>query len=181
MSGQSITELSARLQKVEDELAVRNLMVRYGLAVDGGDSAAAESLFTKDSIYDVAAPDTGMEAERGEARASYIMEGPDDIAAMVEGPGHQSLLPNSAHTLGPDEVWIEGDIAYATGYSRLYLKEGDEFRLLRLSINSWTFKKQIDGRWLIHRRATRPRGGAEAHQILKDTVSRYKKDSGYEF
>lgn len=174
MSDELIKDLAARVQKVEDELAVRNLMVRYSLAVDGGDASAAKSLFTEDSIYDVASPDTGMEAERGEFRASYIMEGPGDIAAMVEGPGHQSLLPNSAHTLGPDEVWLDGDTAYATGYSRLYLREGDDFRLLRLSINSWTFKRQSDGAWLIHHRATRPRGGAEAHQILKDTVSRYK-------
>jgi len=171
MSNDANKELLDRLQKVEDELAVRNLMVRYGLAVDSGDSAAAKALFTEDSIYDVGSPDTGMESERGESRASYIMEGPGAIEEMVEGPGHQSLLPNSAHTLGPDEVRVEGDVAYALGYSRLYQRQGSDFKLLRIGINHWAFKKQMDGSWLIHHRASRPRGGEDAHQLLQNWVS----------
>ena len=165
-------ELFNRLQKIEDELAVRNLIVRYGLAVDSGDSTAAKALFTEDSIYDVGSPDTGMDNQHGETRASYIMEGPDAIEAMVEGAGHQSLLPNSAHTLGPDEVRVKGDTAYAMGYSRLYQKQDSNFKLLRIGINSWMFKKQIDGKWLISLRTSRARGGRDAHQMLQDWVSK---------
>ncbi len=58
------------------------------------------------------------------------MEGSAGVAAMVRGKGHQSLLPNCAHQVGPGVVKVDGDTAEATTYSRVYLREGDAYRVL---------------------------------------------------
>jgi len=44
-----IAALERRAQAVEDELAIRNLIVRYGLAVDLGDAQGVADLFTPDA------------------------------------------------------------------------------------------------------------------------------------
>ena len=41
-----ITALERRLRAAEDELAIRNLIVRYGLAVDLGDAQGVAEVFT---------------------------------------------------------------------------------------------------------------------------------------
>ena len=55
----SATDLAQRLTAVEDELAIRNLIVRYGLAVDCGNAAVAAALHTENCEYIVADPGTG--------------------------------------------------------------------------------------------------------------------------
>ena len=55
-------DIMTRLQAIEDELAIRNLLTRYGLAVDCGDADTAAALHTADCVYAVAAPGSGSEA-----------------------------------------------------------------------------------------------------------------------
>lgn len=161
-----------RLEQVESELAVRNLIARYGMAVDCGDAEAAAALHTEDCIYEVAAPGTGRDDADRHTQASLVMEGRQAIRDMVLGAGHQALLPFCAHTVGPLEVSVAGNRATAMGYSRLYHDEDGVTRLMRLGFNRWHLHrhKQL---WLIAGRTSCPIGSEAAQQLLRDGIGEW--------
>ncbi len=163
-----------RLQRSVDELAVRNLVVLYGMAVDCGDTAAAVALHTADARYIVSSPRAGRDDTETAPSAvdgtDLVLQGRDAIAAMLESDLHQSLLPNCAHTVGPLHVDIKGGDAVVTGYSRLYQRQGDDFKLLRVAVNRWQLHK-FDSSWLISCRESRLVGEAAAQRILRAAVS----------
>jgi uncharacterized protein (TIGR02246 family) len=150
-----LADLERRLARLEDELAIHRLIVRYGFAVDTGDAEATAALFTEDGLYDV--------------DGTLIMRGRSGVREMVLGRNHQSLLPNCAHTIGPAVVEVgaggEPDRAVATAYSRIYLRKPDGIALWRLSFNRFELVRR-DGRWQIARRTTRMVGHEEAHAVL---------------
>lgn len=146
-----LAALETKVRVLEDALELREIMDRYGPAVDSGDADAAARLFADDGVYD--------------AEGAPPMLGADGVRAMVQGPTHQSLLPNSAHTIGPSQLRIEGDRATATGYSRVYLREGESFRLWRVAANRWEFERRGDA-WKVAKRTNRLIGTKDAHEIL---------------
>ena len=144
--------LEARVQALEDELAVTRTIVGYGFAVDTGDGPATGALFTEDAVFDV--------------DGELVMNGRADVEAMVlDVNGHQRLLPNCAHTIGPAVVHVEGDAATATGYSRIYLHHGDDFVLFRVGCNHCDLRR-VGDEWQIARRTSRVLGSAEAQRVL---------------
>lgn len=156
--------LEKRLQLVEDELVIRNLMTRYGLAVDCGDVSAALSCHSEDAVYTVSAPNAGR--DDGDPSEDLKLVGHSAIAEMLTSKMHQSLLPNCAHTVGPVCVELKEGVARSTGYSRLYRRYNDEFTLMRLAINEWHFRREA-GSWLIVSRESRLLGEEQAQQLLK--------------
>ena len=146
-----LAALDARVQALEDELAITRTVVEYGFAVDSGDSQATGALYTEDTVFDV---DGG-----------FVMRGRDQVEAMVLGRGHQSLLPNCAHTIGPVVVRPHGDTAVAVGYSRIYHRQGDDFVLFRIGCNRWELERSATG-WIIAGRTTRVLGSEEAQAVL---------------
>src|SRR5688500_9700837 len=111
-----IAALERRLRAAEDELAIRNLIVRYGLAGDLGDAQAVADVFTADAEFEVGNASSDL---RGE---DIVFRGREEIMTdLVLGP-HQALLPNCAHTIGPVVVSLGEDRAEATGYTRIYLR-----------------------------------------------------------
>jgi hypothetical protein len=164
---QRFATLETRVLQLEDELAIRNLVVRYGLAVDCGDDVAAGACHTEDAIYEVAAAESGR-GSSSQGNSDLVLKGKSAISDMLQSDLHQSLLPNCAHTVGPCVVKIDGDKASATGYSRLYLKDGESPRLMRLGMNHWQFQRS-EGQWLICFRRSTLVGTDEAQQILKRT------------
>lgn len=162
-----LENLEQRLEQAEAELAIRNLITRYSLAVDCGDTAAAVACHTEQAVFVVSAPGAGRsEQETVEHGAEDLrLEGHLAIANMLNSSMHRSLLPDCAHTVGPFYVEVAANKAKAVGYSRLYRKQDDAFGLMRLSINEWCFEKQ-QGQWLIALRESRLLGTEEAQQIL---------------
>ncbi len=151
-----LVALEARVQSLEDELAVTRTIVAYGFAVDSGDAPATGELFTEDAVFDV---DGG-----------FVMRGRADVEAMVlDAHGHQQLLPNCAHTIGPAVVHVDGVTATAVGYSRIYLRRDDSFDLFRVGCNRWDLRRTGSG-WQISRRTTRVLGSAEAQQVLAQGI-----------
>ncbi len=150
---QQLAELTRRVVTLEDELAIRNIIVSYGFAVDTGDASRTAELFAPEATYDIDV----ME-----------MRGRAEIAEMVAGERHQSLLPDCAHTIGPIRVELHDDRAIATGYSRLYLRKSEQIDLWRLSFNRWEMHKR-DGRWLITKRSTRVLGHPEAAALFRES------------
>jgi len=153
---QRLEALEARVQTLEDELAVTRTIVEYGFAVDTGDAHATGALFTEDAVFDV---------------DGALMRSRADVEAMVLGRGHQRLLPNCAHTIGPAAVHVEGDTAVAVGYSRIYHRQADDFVLFRIGCNRWDLEREADG-WRIARRTTRVLGSEEAQAVLAQGLRR---------
>jgi len=148
-----VDELVRRVAALEDERAIVDVLTRYGFAVDSGDPDATADLYAEGCIVEI----------DGDAR----IRSPEDMAAMVRGAGHQSLLPNCAHQMGPFSVRVDGDRAVATGYGRVYLRTADGFGIWRVSAGRWELERR-GGRWQVLRRWTRAMGSAEAQQLLHD-------------
>ena len=151
-----LADLEQRLQKVEDELAIHNLMVSYGFAADTGDAERVAERFAEEGVYDVEGVST--------------MEGREGVKGMILGPNHQSLIPNCGHTVGPLAVKVDGDKAVAIGYSRTYSRIGDEIKLWRLAYN-YTDLERRDGRWQILRRKNRMAGHEQAGALFRDGLA----------
>jgi len=154
--------LEDRITRVETELAIRNVIARYGLAADCGNVTAALACHTEDAVYIVSNPQAGRGGEVGDLE----LKGHQAIADMLRSDMHQSLLPDCAHTVGPFVVDIEGATAKVLGYSRVYHKQ----KLMRLAVNQWTMRK--DGRaWKIARRESRVMGEDAAQELLKENLN----------
>jgi ketosteroid isomerase-like protein len=145
-----LSALEDRVGVLEDELAITRTVVEYGFAVDTGDAGATGARFTEDAVFDV---DGG------------VMRGREQVEAMVLGDGHQRLLPNCAHTIGPVVVRPDGDTAEVVGYSRIYVRDDDGFDLFRIGCNHWQMRREADG-WRIASRTTRVLGSEEAQAVL---------------
>ena len=146
-----IEALEGKVRVLEDEIELRGIMDRYGPAVDSGDADAAAELFWDDGVYD--------------AEGVAPMMGAKAVHEMVLGPTHQGLLPNAAHTIGPSMLRVDGDAATATGYSRVYLREGEGYRLWRLAANRWEFERR-GGEWKVAKRTNRLIGTKDSHEVL---------------
>ena len=147
----SVAALAARVQRLEDELAIHRLIIRYGMAADIGDGAAAAATFTREGTYDA---DVGR------------MDGRAAVEAMLSGARHQGMVGHCAHQMGPAVVEIRDDqSAVATGYSRVYLETHAGTQVYRVSFNHWQLRKH-DGAWLIAHRTTRRLGLQDTTAVL---------------
>ena len=147
----TVAELTRRVQALEDQLAIQNLIVRYGLAADAGDGDGAAAVFAEDGVYDV---DVGR------------MEGRSAVRALIDGERHRTMVGRCAHQMGPFVISLDGDRAVATGYSRVYLHTREATRVYRVSFNRW-FLARRGAEWLIERRVTRVLGHEEALRVLR--------------
>lgn len=154
--------LEDRILRVEAELAIRNVIARYGLAADCGDVTTALACHTEDAVYVVSNPRAGRDGEAGDLE----LKGHQAIADMLSSVMHQSLLPDCAHTVGPLVVDVEGDNAKVLGYSCVYHNQA----LMRLAVNNWTMRKE-GGTWKITRRESRVMGEAAAQTLLKEYLN----------
>ncbi len=154
--------LENRIIRVEAELAIRNVIARYGLAADCGDIEAALQCHTEDAVYVVSNPRAGRAGEAGDLE----LKGHQAIADMLASEMHQSLLPDCAHTVGPLIVDVETDTAKVLGYSRVYHNQ----KLMRLAVNHWTMRKDGDA-WKIARRESRVMGEDAAQNLLKENLN----------
>src|SRR5690625_7863997 len=72
--------------------------------------------------------------------------GREELAALVELPGHRQYVDaGSAHVLSLPHLVIEDDRAVATGYSRVYVVQGDGHRVARTSANRWELVRTAGG------------------------------------
>ena len=150
-----VERLEQRLQTVEDELEITRTVVEYGLAVDSGEAEATGELYTEDAVFDV--------------DGTNVMRGRAAVEAMVLGPGHQSLLPKCAHTIGPVVVEVDGDSARATGYTRIYVATDDSFEMFRIGCNQWELERS-GSTWQINKRTSRVLGSLESQAILRSGI-----------
>jgi hypothetical protein len=151
-----LRNVEARLRAAEDRLEIYRIMSSYGPAVDSGEGQTAARLWSEDGVYD---------AQVG------TWTGRDAIAGMVAGPAHQGYISEGcAHVIGMPLVNINRDAATATCYARLYRREGDGFRVWRVTANRWEFVRGKEG-WEVKHRVNRLLDGSEeARAVLRQAV-----------
>lgn len=157
MTSQRLIDLERRLQHIEDERAIERLIASYGPLVDAGDADATAALWCDDGVYDV---------------ENWLMQGRDDIAAMVRSPGHQELINGGCvHFLGPAVVTIDGDDAVAVCASTLLVKRESGYQVARGGANYFHLRRGSEVSWRIVKRITRRLDGtAESRTLLADGV-----------
>lgn len=145
--------LEARLRKVEDQMAIYQLIAAYGPAIDACDYQQSFDLWTEDGVYEVG----GL----------GVYEGRAGLTTMINGPFHQGIVGGgSAHVGSLPFVIVEGDAAVATNYARLYAHKDGAFTPIRIVASRWQFRRTEKG-WLIERRINRLLNGhADARALL---------------
>ena len=151
-----LADLEERLQVLEDEREIHRLIISYGFAADTGDAERVAQRFAEEGVYDV-----GTQA---------VMNGRQGLRDMIVGEGHQSLLPNSAHTFGPSVIKVDGKDAVVTGYTLTYHRREEDFKLWRLSYTRVELEKR-DGRWQILKRLNRLVGTDEAWPLFQQGLA----------
>jgi hypothetical protein len=154
---EAVRRLEERVALLEDQVELYQLISSYGPAVDSGSGDVTAGIWTEDGTYDT---------------IPEPLNGREDLRAMVAGDGHQSLIQNGcAHVMALPHLVVEGDTAVATGYSRVYLSDGDGFRVWRASSNRWEFVRRPEG-WRAVSRVNRALDGSpEARQILREGIA----------
>jgi hypothetical protein len=72
--------------------------------------------------------------------------------------------------IGLPHIVLDGDTAVATSYSRLYRRDGDNFRVWRVGANRWEFVRTADG-WRVKNRVNRVlNGGEEPRALLRSGI-----------
>lgn len=135
-------ELHRRVLRLEDEAAIRRLVMTYGPAADAGMASLAGDLWLEDGEYDWDAH-------------GVPFQGSAEVAAMLSADFHQGLmLEGVAHFGGPLLVSVDGDVAVALNYSVVMRREDERFYLWRVSAVRWDLERR-DGSWRVRRRANR--------------------------
>lgn len=155
-----VESLIARVELLEDKLAITELLTAYSPAVDSGSADEVANLWLEDGVYDV---DTGAMHGRGELRA------------MVKSDAHQHWIMNgAAHMMTPAHIRINGNEAVATCHSQLIIKDPENpkgFKVLRITANRWELVKN-DGVWKVKLRTNSILDGRpEARAILAAGVT----------
>jgi hypothetical protein len=162
-----LAELEERIRRVEDELAVRRLILSYGPAADAGMAARAASIWADDGIYDWDAAQTPHEG-----RAA--------VEAMLEGDAHGKVIDRgAAHFAGPPLVEVDGDRATALSYSMVLRRDAESgrFFLWRVSAARWDLER-VDGGWKVRRRTHRLLDDTGAGRVLfGDALREFEEDT----
>lgn len=151
----TLAGLVARVQRLEDELAIIRKLTAYGPFVDAGEADAVAALWAEDGVYDV---------------EGWRMAGRAEVRAMVLSDAHQDIITGgSAHFFGPPHIErIEGDEAAAICESILVQHEDGKFYIWRAGVHRIDLRRTGDG-WYVISRVTRPlNGGAEARDLVAD-------------
>ena len=166
-----VRRLEGRVTELEDQVQLYQLMSSYGPLVDSGDAEATAALWVEDGIYDWGGggtPEPDGKVKEGAAGAAFSQEA---IADMVRGPYHQQIIHEGAgHVIGLPHIVLKGDEAVATSYSRLYRRDGENFRVWRVGANRWEFVRSPQG-WRVRRRINRVLNGSqEPRDLLRSGI-----------
>jgi uncharacterized protein (TIGR02246 family) len=131
--------IEARLQRVEDELAIRRLLIDYAAFLDGRDYARYAGLFTADGEW---------------TNAGGSHKGQTAIRQMLEAALGPAGAPNAAnyHIISNPRIDLQGDRARATSrYLFVMRGQGGEPVPALAGVYSDELVRQA-GQWKIRRR-----------------------------
>jgi hypothetical protein len=141
---------------LEDHLAISQVLLAYGPAVDSGSAQAAAGLWTQDGTYEF---QSDVEPLRGRA----------GLSGMVDSASHHAHLRRGcAHIVTAPHIVVDGDTAVATCYSLMHhhVSETGIFQVSRVSANRWELARTPAG-WQVTVRTNRLLdGSADARELL---------------
>ena len=150
---QELLRISETLRVLEDEREIIRLISSYGPAVDSGQSGVAAGIWTETGVYDT---------------DGAVFRGRAEIAAMIEGGGHQQLIAaGAAHVVGVPHVRITGHRAVATCYSRVFRHVDGAFEVWRVAVNRWELVRTPEGWRTAYRTNRLLNGSDEARELLR--------------
>ena len=147
-----VAALVARVQELEDDRAIRDLLARYGYMADNCDDEGFVNLYTDDgaislSISKAAAASMGTDAA--------VWTGKDAVREFITHPqGHHSpeLYGKSMHLHGNNLVThVHGDDAVADSYGVALATADGKTTIVSAGNNQWQLRR-VGGRWLIRER-----------------------------
>jgi len=147
-----LEQLERRLREVEDRQEIMQLIATYGPAADTCTQAAIADLWTDDGTYTVVGHST--------------FEGSKHIGTLVEGASHQGYVSaGCSHVMAMPHIVVDGDTAVATGYSQVFVRDGDHWRVARASGNRWELVRTPAG-WRVKARYNHLMDGSESSRAL---------------
>jgi hypothetical protein len=155
---QCLARFEQRLQLLEDEREIADLISSYGPLVDGGAADEVAALWTEEGVYDV---------------DEVLLQGQRAIAAMVRSRHHQAWIEGGcAHFLSPPRVHVFADEAIAVCHSLMVVNQGGtfdgqaSFAVRRATAHHWALRRTPAG-WRVTERTSRVLDGrAEARALL---------------
>jgi hypothetical protein len=147
-----LREAEIRAQRAQDQLDIYQLVATYGPSVDSLNEESVRNLWTEDGVYDPG----------GNA---YV--GNDAVGKLIYGDIHQGFVNKGcAHVMSMPHIVVDGDTAVATGYSNVFLRDGDHWRVERASANRWELVRTAAG-WKVKYRLNRQLlGNDKSRQVL---------------
>ncbi len=161
-----LQELETRLRRVEDKLAIYELIASHPPSADTGAADYTISVYRDDGVFD-----------RGPTLDGA--KGAQEIAAFIQRPEHREAIHGGlAHFTGLPLIDLRGDAAIVTSYLMIVHldHEGEPrdlanhgistgYRIHRAVVNRWELERH-GGRWMIAKRTLLPVDGSESHQQL---------------
>jgi ketosteroid isomerase-like protein len=139
MNTNELAAITERLQTLEDQIAIYQLVCGYGYAVDGCNADAVGSFYAEDGVYAVA----DMAPFEGRERIANITKDTGHLGLVGGGCAHMSTLPY---------VVIDGDKAVATCHTAVLLNGESGFKVFRLSASRLQLSRKPQGGWQIEHR-----------------------------
>jgi len=149
---QEIIELKKRIEKLEDEMQIRDVLHRYGPAVDSNDPVKTSLIYAEDCHVDI--------------DGAWFANGREETRNIVTSDAHQSILPNCAHIMGPYVIRIEGSHATASGYATVFVRSDGDVKVWRQSYQCWELVKREES-WQVLKRTSRSTGREDGHPLLQ--------------
>lgn len=140
--------LEKKVRDIEDKEKIRECLYVYGFNADLGRSELWVDGWTEDGCYDL---------------EDRKWRGPDDLKDLIASPSnpHKSIENKSQHTMLNLFIRIEGDTAWAEGYSATIVKKApDHIELWGCAYNHFDFVRSGE-RWILKYRLRRNIGGPE--------------------
>ncbi len=135
-----VDRLEGLVRRLEDQLAIYQLLATYSPAVDSRNEKATAALWASDGSYDF---------------GGVPLIGAAEVGGLVNLETHKAYVEEGcAHVMSLPLVAIDGDRATATGYSRVYLRSDDGWKVERASANRWELVRTEAG-WKVASRINR--------------------------
>jgi len=147
-----IMALKKRIMELEDEKQIRDVLHRYGPAVDSNDPEKTSLIYADDCQVDI--------------DGTWFANGREETKTIVTNDVHQSILPNCAHIMGPYVIRIEGEQATASGYATVFVRSDGDVKVWRQSYQCWELVKRGES-WQVLKRTSRSTGREDGQALLQ--------------
>jgi ketosteroid isomerase-like protein len=155
-------ELAERLQRLEDERDIRQLIDLNWFLADAGPAEAFVALYTEDCVIDLGrlvSPDVDT-----------VVAGHAGVRARYTDPAHSQWEGRSHHlSAGPEAILVDRDEARALTYAITTMLIDGAPKAIVTGFNVWRLRRS-GGRWRISHRWARRLGDSDALELFRPIV-----------